>query len=439
MTVVIREFGYLYCKECSPPQTVSAVPKSAFEWLVETHCESGLEDRPAFFRRVRHKRQDVLQARKYVGVLRTPCGTQVEILPKALRNDEDVAFTRRWLLRMLASLPQWRDVFLRDTPVNVEMVRRPLLDEFIRLFLQAVKRLVKRGIRFDYVAQMSNERFLRGRLLLTQHVRTNMVRRDRFYVEYDAYVSDRPANRLLKSALKKVKTWSSDLNDQRLCRELLFAFDDIPESQDFRGDLARCGGGRDLIDYRVPLGWAKPILLGLTPVTTAGMNDGLSLLFPINELFESYVTQQLRQLIRDPFSLFAQPKDHWLVEHLERRRFQLNPDMKIGLWGRTLVVLDAKWKRVSSKEAAKDYDLKQTDFYQMYAYGRKYLEDGGELFLVYPKNSNFSQPLAPFDFDKNLRLHVVPFDMDTGQLEPTARDMLLAAVGGARDMKNQAA
>jgi 5-methylcytosine-specific restriction enzyme subunit McrC len=35
------------------------------------------------------------------------------------------------------------------------------------------------------------------------------------------------------------------------------------------------------------------------------------------------------------------------------------------------------------------YDLAQQDFYQMLAYGHKYLESKGEMVLIYPKTREF--------------------------------------------------
>ena len=40
----------------------------------------------------------------------------------------------------------------------------------------------------------------------------------------------------------------------------------------------------------------------------------------------------------------------------------------------------------------------------------------GELLLIYPKTSTFSAPLPVFEFSDTLRLWVVPFDLELGQL-----------------------
>ena len=50
--------------------------------------------------------------------------------------------------------------------------------------------------------------------------------------------------------------------------------------------------------------------------------------------------------------------------------------------------------------------------YQLYAYGKKYLDGKGDLFLIYPRHDEFLNPLPVFEFSGDLNLWVVPFDLD---------------------------
>ncbi|MFT6991751.1 MAG: 5-methylcytosine-specific restriction enzyme subunit McrC [Paraglaciecola sp.] len=65
------------------------------------------------------------------------------------------------------------------------------------------------------------------------------------------------------------------------------------------------------------------------------------------------------------------------------------------------------------------YGLSQADFYQMFAYGHKYLKGDGQLVLIYPKHEGFDVPIEhSFDFnhngEANLTLWVVPFNIEHG-------------------------
>jgi 5-methylcytosine-specific restriction enzyme subunit McrC len=55
--------------------------------------------------------------------------------------------------------------------------------------------------------------------------------------------------------------------------------------------------------------------------------------------------------------------------------------------------------------------LSQADFYQLFAYGQKYLAGDGDVFLVYLGTTAFPEPLPPFHFSPHMRRHVLPFDL----------------------------
>jgi len=95
--------------------------------------------------------------------------------------------------------------------------------------------------------------------------------------------------------------------------------------------------------------------------------------------------------------------------------FNLVPDFLLTVDGCT-TVLDTKWKRIdqSLDNASDKYGLNQADFYQLFAYGERYLGGAGDLLLVYPKSSTFTAPLPAFEFSETLRLWVVPFDLEAG-------------------------
>ncbi|MGL1835152.1 5-methylcytosine restriction system specificity protein McrC [Rhodocyclaceae bacterium SMB388] len=50
------------------------------------------------------------------------------------------------------------------------------------------------------------------------------------------------------------------------------------------------------------------------------------------------------------------------------------------------------------------YDLSQSDLYQLFAYRMKYLDGKGGMALIYPRHARFDAPLPPFDYSPTLRL-----------------------------------
>ncbi len=75
-----------------------------------------------------------------------------------------------------------------------------------------------------------------------------------------------------------------------------------------------------------------------------------------------------------------------------------------------------KWKRIDAADTKGKYRLSQSDFYQMFAYGHKYMAGKGTMALIYPRTASFHEPLASFQFSTALRLEVWPFDLELDQL-----------------------
>ncbi len=418
----VFEFGYLGVGEkAQASPKIKVISEKAYDYLKKLCLCDDSESR--FLRLKQVDSCEVLQVQNYAGVLFTPDGTQIEVLPKIAKkrakNDDRETHAQDALLNMLKTLKHFRH--LKTSRANLAKNKMPLLEVFISQFLSSVNELIKRGLRNDYVRREDNLAFLKGKLLVGKQIQHNFINKHKFYVEYDEFLQDRPVNRLIHSALKKVSTYSRSANNQKFVQELLFAFTDIPLSDNINNDFASIKLDRGMNYYQTPLAWARLIFEGFSPLTMQGKNNAFSLLFPMEAVFESYVASILAKQLPDHLSLKTQASSEYLVTHKEKKRFQLKPDLLLRYSDDAnkgnACVLDTKWKLISDTgevdEKAK-YGLSQADFYQMFAYGHKYLKGEGELFLIYPSHDDFQEAIEhSFDFDgnKKLRLWVVPFDI----------------------------
>lgn len=396
-TLCLREYAHI---------RRTAIPSSAFTWL-ETLASQRKKGEAEF---LRHYGQS-LQVRNFVGVLETPCGTVIEILPKIADTDNPEA-DRALLLKMLNVVYKLKP--RESTEASLETRQGSLLEILITRFLQEVSRIVHRGIRSDYVRIKEEAAFIKGRLRIAQQIRQPISRQHYFQIEYDKFLPDRAENRLIKAALRVVSKSSQQMENQRLARELLFVFDAIPCATQINRDFSRWSAQRDMVHYRPVKPWVELILMRETPWFLQGKWQGISLLFPMEKLFESYLEILLRRQLLPTYELIPQSTLHSLVQHNDKALFQLKPDMCI-LQGRdTKLVLDAKWKRLEN--GTDKYGLSQADFYQLFAYGQKYLSGVGEMLLIYPKTSQFETMLAPFHFDDKLTVWAVPFCLERDEL-----------------------
>lgn len=401
------------------------VDKKVYEWLKQLCLgDESTNQKGISWLVLRSKNnQEVIQFSGYVGVLRAPKPTdfQLEILPKTGLADNGVEKTRQLLIKMLRSLPNFKH--FKSSDAEIDKTKMDLLEVFIQQFLLATDAVVKRGLRSDYVSKQDNLFALRGKLIFSQHIKQNLVRRDRFYTEHDEFLQNRAENRLIHSALKRVLRYSRSSNNQKLARELGFVFNDIPESYHIELDFQKVQRlDRGMNYYQPALAWSKLILNGLSPLTGSEKNTAISLLFPMAEVFEAYVAKHLAPKFQNQLSLKKQVKSKYLVKHGQQGWFQLKPDIliteKIDNEVVNKYVMDTKWKLLdSSKNNASDkYYLSQADFYQLYAYSHYYLsQDTKSVFLIYPKTENLKEALEVFRF-KNSQLWVLPFDLDTKEL-----------------------
>ncbi|WP_149717720.1 McrC family protein [Campylobacter concisus] len=362
-----------------------------------------------FLKPGRDKKGDFLQAQNYVGIIRTKSGDSLEILPKIHDNDngsnkEAVENSKRILLRMLKTLKS--HPFKNINIANLKSLNLPLFEIFISMFLDEVSKLIKIGIKSDYVELEDNLRFLKGKLKISEQIRKNIVHKEIFYVCYQEFSIDRAENRLIKSTLEFLYRRSKSSRNQRFIREYLFIFDEISSSSDINVDFSRLKLNRQTKHYEQALLWSKIFLQNKSFSPYRGSDVAFALLFDMNRLFESYVGNFIKKKLP---GVILQYSEKHLVEN--PKSFRLKPDIFLE----SKFIADTKWKIVKSGD-----DISQADLYQLYAYGKKY--ECGRLYLVYPRISGVDQKAMKFRYENNMRLNVLYFDLEKDEI---ARNLLV--------------
>jgi len=407
--ITVREHARLTTAGVPGSQMLAQVPQPAFEWLLAESTRLSGEGTGA--RLVVLESRCDLRLDNYVGVLESPCGTRIEILPKAFEHEEDIETGRGLLQRMLSRCLNLAP--RQSSSTSLRTLDAPLTEWVAMQFLQGLDHLVKSGLRFDYHSVHEELRYLRGRLLLSRQVRQPPGNAHYFQVEHDVFDADRAENRLIRSALEVVRKYTREPGNWRLAHELAHHLHEIPVSSNVAEDFRRWRGDRLMAHYATMRDWCSLILNEQMPLTVVGTITGQSLLFPMEKVYEQYVGIGLRQWIPAGATLKPQAAQHHLAQHRDQSWFQLRPDFLIQHNDHNIIA-DAKWKLIDSSmdDSKQKYGLSQADFYQLFAYGQKYLHGVGTLYLFYPKTSRFKTPLPPFYFTQQLMLIVAPFDLE---------------------------
>lgn len=350
-----------------------------FENFIEENSGDNVKERLSDFLRISsHKGVKVIKPQNYVGVINIDNKVQIEILPKIDIGDENEL--RKLFLKMLSCLKEFKGKSFKNAQINDSQL--PIYEVFIQMYLNEVQELLKKGLKSDYLTIEGNFTFFKGKFLINQHLKHNIIRKDRFYMAYDEFHINRPENRLIKTTLLKLNKISSNGKNQLLAKRLLAEFEMVNQSTNIDKDFSLVKKDRNAQAYQSLMTWSQVFLKNKSFSTFKGTENVNALLFPMEKIFEAYVAKQLK--IKFPeWNVETQKDDKYLFDN--PKTFGLNPDIYMSK-GRSAIVLDTKWKKLIRN--SNNYGISQSDMYQMYAYAYKY--DVENIVLIYPKHKEIS-------------------------------------------------
>lgn len=410
--VIVCEHASLTTEACSPTLSLARVSATAFDYLCQ--LSEGFKRSGASLLQIEGQRR--LRLDGYVGVIQTPCGTTVEVLPKHMDAEvPEAAPTCRRLLRKL--IQSFFDVPSRQVgAASLETFKLPLHEWLMQRFVEELDRIVQRGVRFSYQRVEEEQPFLRGQLNVVAQLRQPPGRAHHFQIRHDVFTPDRPENRLLRAALERVRKLTQQPDTWRLAQELSLRLADIPISAQIEADFKAWRNDRLVAHYQAARPWCELILRQMMPLAVHGSTQGMSLLFSMDKLFERHVAAWLRNRLDGACRIRTPAGSEYLCRQGSEQMFRLEPDILIEHATKGKWVLDTKWKVLDSADRGGKYGISQADLYQLFAYGHKYMGGHGDMALVYPLSPTFQRPLAPFSFSDDLRLHALPFDLEIDSL-----------------------
>ena len=332
---------------------------------------------------------EVITAKNYVGLITLRDGTNIEILPKISRDlgdsDDDIRKVKDIFLQMLKTLPNFSNKSVQTT--NVDTSKMNIFEIFVRMFIDEILGIAKRGIKSDYVSTQENLTCFKGKMLIAENIRYNFAHAEHVFVEYDEFSVNRSENKLIKATLQLLAKKSSNLNNKKDLRLLLTLFDGISSSDNYENDFSKCKIDRNMSDYYRALIWCKIFLKGKSFTSYSGSTISMALLFPMNDIFESFIANKVKSYFKGTdYQVSIQDKIYYLYS--SPKAFRLKPDIVIRNRNDSsdTYIIDTKWKLLF--KGAHHYDISRDDIYQMFAYQRKY--HAKDVTLIYPQVSDLS-------------------------------------------------
>ena len=392
--VEVKEFDTIICNtDYKDDDNYIYIEKKNFESLsnfINEFVEFEDNSDPLMVMKVGYRRNvgNTISFKNYVGLIQLKNGFQIEVLPKiSLGNSEGYSskHTKEIFLKMLMSMKDFPSKIFNDAHLKIDKMN--LYEIFINMYLQEVQKLLKQGIISSYTTKDDNLNCYKGKLLVGEHIKNNIVHRERFYVSYDEFHPDIPENKIVKATLEKLQKITTSAENSKKIKQLLIYFELVKPSINYEKDFSKININRNTKKYELLIQWSKVFLMNKSFTTFAGTTSSRALMFPMEAVYESYVSKKMKKIFEhNGWEVSCQDKGYYLFEE-PRRQFALRPDIVIRKNHRT-IILDAKWKRLCNNEY-KNYGISQSDMYQMYAYSKKY--NTPEIWLLYPVTEDLSQ------------------------------------------------
>lgn len=284
----------------------------------------------------------------------------IEILPKADRGAAKADQALRWrgaLLEMLRVATGLR--LYSPTDSSQALARSRLLDLIVTRFLEEVERLLHEGLAKGYRTEEANGSRFRGRLLVAENLRENLVRADRFYVRFTEYDRDTLPNRILGAALEVLDELPLGTS---LAARVIRARALFPPLTPLRVTselFERLRLARSTARYHDALLFARMILEQQVPELRAGATPVFALLFDMNMLWERYIAVLFRRACPAGLEVSTQEsRRFWKTPEVPAKT--VRPDVVLRKPGQpgAVLVADTKWK-VLDGPTPSDSDLQQ--------------------------------------------------------------------------------
>ena len=245
---------------------------------------------------------------------------------------------------------------------------------------RAAREAFSRGLLHGYLTEEYALHTVRGRIRFDEQIRRRYGIPLPVELSFDEFTEDILANRLVKAAAVRLRRMT--LRSQEARRNLSWMaaiLDNVSLLEFGQGHVPEVRFDRLNEHYRQVVGLARLILLHSTFESFHGDVRASGFLINMNDLFQEFVTQALRETLGVSERTLRADKNVDMITLDRAGEVQLLPD--ITLWdGRKCVFVgDAKYKDLSQKQA------RNADLFQLLAYATALNLPGG--LLIYAQGA----------------------------------------------------
>ncbi|ALV63749.1 hypothetical protein ADU37_CDS20500 [Thermococcus sp. 2319x1] len=376
---------------------------------------------------------DAVRARHYVGFA-TIDNLLIQVLPKVFKskgsnknctNQQNYQGQKEALLAFIRMLNVSYGLKIRDVELaNLRYSKIPnsILEIFIHLFAKSLWEEVQKGYYREYQEIQQEEKFLRGKLLVSRQIKKLPHKRHTFSVELHEFSEDNLLNQIFYATIRFSLSKTMWLANKKLLSELMMVFDGVSFRRITEADLRKVHFTRLNDRFRKPFNLVKIILKSFGGIS--GEEVG-GFFVDMNELFERFILWVLKKSLQEyeveyqrELNLFDEKKGGNIIT---RKQY---PDFIISKNSIPVAVLDAKYRPLGIKEGK--LQISPDLLRQVYVYAKileeKYDVSRVPTVLIFPKSYTYNSSIKTEDneatvgsamFFDGRKLLVMVYDMET--------------------------
>lgn len=400
--------------------------KKLFSKLKKYIIDNNLEDDYEFFK----ISKDAIIVQNFVGTIPLD-DIQIEILPKIPLVENNIEEEKIRFLEILQSIDYFKEKLFNKSKIAIKDAS--ILEIFIQFFIEEVEKIVKKGLIYRYENKKENLNMFKGKLDINNHIKYNFSHKEKFYIKFDEFSVNSLENIFIKMTIQKLKKISFNSKNKENLDRIGHYFEKVSILENSIENLKYITFDRTNNYYKNAIQWAK-IFLNNQSSSIFSTNNGeiTSILFPMENIFENYITNKLRYLIQErcynQFIIKTQDNSCSIFSNIdfnntkiENDILRVKPDIVIkNKETKEIFILDTKWKVLNKSDDK--FKISIEDIYQMFTYVKTYNDRSKnyickKAYLIYPatnmnKNTFNSKDKLIFSTD-DFELNIVFVDLNS--------------------------
>lgn len=330
-------------------------------------------------------RTNEIKSTKYVGVIHYG-GKKLNLLPKIF-YDSNKEYSKEDIHNIHSHILWWlsycRKIKFPNYQTSLGATKSDFFEVLIHLFTNYTRNLLSSSIYQQYQEVSQELPYIKGKLNVPRYISENLSKGNwhKINCTYDSFAMDNKFNRILKHVAQLLFGVSSNSENKKNLREILFILDEVTDERCSAEDCARINFNPMFGEFEIVRDYCQLFLSNSISFEYKNNLKLFAFLLPMEYVFEDFIFGFIEKELND-ISVKAQISNTYLVEG---NKFNLKPDLWIKTANKSFIA-DAKYKIIYSDENDIKKGIAQNDLYQMVAYAIRFKVK--EIILFYPNTWN---------------------------------------------------